>query len=230
MCSYCWWRKSCEPVEVGSWNPLIYKVLAPPQVVVWDFWLPSTVARPSHPPHRDVGTWWPWNFQGWNTPQGHFSSQQSKMWMDVSQQKHQIVPFTKTKGKHMEKSSCKKLPSTYWFHLCGRVRHLAFFRLAHLTAVNLDKYMRGLSRAWNGKICKSDWKICSRPHTESIVLMSQPSKMDYLGRPHSETIWCLSSRTTFMLLRKKSCVYHFLLYPRRRPFCQWYIFELVSNI
>ena len=26
------------PVEVGSWNPIIYKVLAPFQVVVWDFW------------------------------------------------------------------------------------------------------------------------------------------------------------------------------------------------
>ena len=26
-----------RPVEVGSWNPMIYKVLAPSQVVVWDF-------------------------------------------------------------------------------------------------------------------------------------------------------------------------------------------------
>ena len=25
-------------VEVGSWNPIIYKVLAPSQVVLWDFW------------------------------------------------------------------------------------------------------------------------------------------------------------------------------------------------
>ena len=26
-----------SPVEVGSWSTMIYKVLAPSQVVVWDF-------------------------------------------------------------------------------------------------------------------------------------------------------------------------------------------------
>ncbi len=36
---YCWWLKSGinSPVEVGSGNPIIYKVLVPSQVVVWDF-------------------------------------------------------------------------------------------------------------------------------------------------------------------------------------------------
>ncbi len=38
--SYCWWfvrNPVNSPVEVGSWNPIIYKVLAPSQVVVLDF-------------------------------------------------------------------------------------------------------------------------------------------------------------------------------------------------
>ena len=37
---YCWWVPEIRhpPVEVGSWNPIIYRVLAPSLVVVWDFW------------------------------------------------------------------------------------------------------------------------------------------------------------------------------------------------
>ena len=27
----CWWIKSCKPVEVGSWNPIIYKVFLHPR-------------------------------------------------------------------------------------------------------------------------------------------------------------------------------------------------------
>ena len=50
-CKVGWWEKRNQwillmvgrnpvnsPVEVDSWNPIIYRVLAPSQVVVWDFW------------------------------------------------------------------------------------------------------------------------------------------------------------------------------------------------
>ena len=59
--SYCWWqpeiRQTHSPVEVGSWNPIIYRFctslvveillfcrfLAPSQVVVWDFWTVNSI-------------------------------------------------------------------------------------------------------------------------------------------------------------------------------------------
>ena len=31
---------------VGSWNPIVYKVLAPSQVVVWDFWTINSTLGP----------------------------------------------------------------------------------------------------------------------------------------------------------------------------------------
>ena len=47
-------------VEVGSWNPIFYKVLAPAQVVVWDFF--HQQYHPSTPPpkkqkNRSCGNW-----------------------------------------------------------------------------------------------------------------------------------------------------------------------------
>ena len=41
--TYCWWKKSGKPVEVGSWKPIIYSVLYIPR---WLFGIsePSTVA------------------------------------------------------------------------------------------------------------------------------------------------------------------------------------------
>ena len=35
-----------SPVEVGSWNPIIYRVLGPSQVVVWDFWTINSIITP----------------------------------------------------------------------------------------------------------------------------------------------------------------------------------------
>ncbi len=45
LASYCWWfwNPVNSPVEVGSWNPIIHKVLAPSQVVGNGISEPSTV-------------------------------------------------------------------------------------------------------------------------------------------------------------------------------------------
>ena len=59
--TYCWWKKSGEPVEVGSWNPIIYNrfnFLYISQVVVWDFWtINSSLSEKGWENEFPVGVW-----------------------------------------------------------------------------------------------------------------------------------------------------------------------------
>ena len=59
----CWWLKSGQPVEVGSWNlPLFTTGFIHPQVVVWDFWTINSIT-----PLKTNG--WniiPWRFGRWS--------------------------------------------------------------------------------------------------------------------------------------------------------------------
>ena len=70
-----------SPVEVGSDHPIIHRVLAPSQVVVWDFWTINSMIKKTHQPVNQVlpsdlfGSF-KWPFQGLSdlhlgNPKGH---------------------------------------------------------------------------------------------------------------------------------------------------------------
>ena len=100
--TYCWWKKSGEPVEVGSWNPIIYNDLI---LYIYPRWLfgisePSTVAFLRRDGKMSFLLEFGWHMSAFLEKKTPLENKKNKHGHDVSQIYVPLISMCLVSGQH----------------------------------------------------------------------------------------------------------------------------------